>query len=266
MTASAAALRARVQIALTNALLSVPPFRSAGFKRWYLARRRERARQRRRRAEAAGSDALSRPALHGMDQRLLALIGPGGFYVEAGANDGFEQSNTYWLERFHDWRGVLVEGIPEVCAEAARERPDAHVVNCALVADDHAAPTVTMRAAGVMSIVPGARGSAEEDERWVRAGTQLKWGASYEVEVPARTLTSVLEEAGAPRPDLISLDVEGFEAQVLRGLDLERYGPRFLLVEARDDDARRAIEAVLGPRYELAERLSPGDLLYRAAG
>lgn len=47
---------------------------------------------------------------------------------------------------------------------------------------------------------------------------------------------------------------------------LPAYSPRFLLVEARDDEARRAIEAVPGARYELAERLSPSDLLYRPAG
>lgn len=55
-----------------------------------------RRRVARLRAEAAGSDRLSRPALHGMDTALDELIGKdNGFFVEAGANDGFTQSNTH---------------------------------------------------------------------------------------------------------------------------------------------------------------------------
>jgi FkbM family methyltransferase len=257
------ALRQRLQIALTNAFLSVPPFRSRRYKRWYLSRKRRRGRARRRALEQQGIDTLSRPALHAVEDRLLAEIGPGGFFVEAGANDGFEQSNTYWLERFHGWRGVLVEPVPEVYAEAVIERPEAHVVNCALVPSGFAEPTVTIRAAGLMSIVAGARGSQAQDDEWVAAGTTLKWGTPYDVTVPARTLTSVLEEAGAPRPDLLSLDVEGYEPEVLRGLDLERFGPRYLLVEAHDDASQTAVEDVLGDGYARMGRMTPTDLLYR---
>lgn len=44
---------------------------------------------------------------------------------------------------------------------------------------------------------------------------------SYQVEVPARTLSSVLDELGVSREiDLLSLDVEGAELEALRGLDL----------------------------------------------
>ena len=32
-----------------------------------------------------------------------------GFYVELGANDGISQSNTLYLEKNLNWRGVLVE-------------------------------------------------------------------------------------------------------------------------------------------------------------
>lgn len=87
------------------------------------------------------------------------------------------------------------------------------------------------------------------------------WEPVYEVEVPARTLTSILEEARVARVDLLSLDVEGHEVSVLMGLDLERFAPHYILVET--NDAEEAIEELLGSRYELVERPSPGDVLYR---
>jgi hypothetical protein len=64
----------------------------------------------------------------------------------------------------------------------------------------------------------------------------------------------------------MSLDVEGYEPQVLRGLDLERHAPRFLLVEMHDiDEGRREIESILGDRYVAVEQVSPLDVLYARA-
>src|SRR5437870_3706095 len=56
--------------------------------------RRRQRRGRRAGAEASGSDRLSRPALFELEVKLDAIINrDGGFFVEAGANDGFSQSN-----------------------------------------------------------------------------------------------------------------------------------------------------------------------------
>jgi FkbM family methyltransferase len=187
-----------------------------------------------------------------------------GFFVEAGANDGYDQSNTYWLERGRGWRGVLVEPMAELSREAARERPGSRVFTCALVAEDHPGATVTLRYGGLMTTVAGFRESEQSDREWVADAHRLvQEEPEHEFTVPARTLSSVLDEARAPEIDLLSLDVEGFEPQVLAGLDLDRHAPRFMLVEIRDmETGRPAIEAVLGDRYEPVEALSPYDMLY----
>jgi FkbM family methyltransferase len=222
----------------------------------------ERARRRRLAAEAAGDDRLSHPALHGMDRKLDRVIDrDGGFFVEAGANDGFTQSNTYWLERFRGWRGVLVEPMSELYEQCREERPRAHVFRAALVPFDHHDSTVHMQFGDLMSSVAGAH---DDDARWVRPGLVLGWRDSYDTDVPARTLSSILDEVEAPEIDLLSLDVEGFEPSVLRGLDFERHAPRHIVVEAHDlVTGRAAIEEVLGDRYDLVDQISPLDLLYR---
>jgi FkbM family methyltransferase len=229
--------------------------------------RRRLARRRRRAYERFGSERLSRPALYDMERKLEPFLPSSpGFFVEAGANDGFEQSNTYWLERFRGWRGLLVEPIPELCEEARAERPGATVVNCALVAPDYADRTVAMRYGGLMSLVSGTGAAPDDEATWSELGTQYGWDEAYDVDVPARTLSSVLDEAGAPAIDLLSLDVEGYEALALAGLDLERHAPALILVEMHDPDAMRpGIEAVIGSRYGQAEQLSPLDFLYRRA-
>jgi FkbM family methyltransferase len=247
-------------------LWRLPPLRSLALRRRIWNARNRLGGLRRSLFELLGSDRYSHPALHDLDRKLETWLPQrGGFFVEAGAYDGFIQSNTYWLERFKDWRGVLVEPIPHLFARARRVRSRSHVVNCALVSPDHEEPTITVRYGGLMSLVKGARGGAEDEERHVRAGDMFGLDdVAYDVSVPARTLSSVLEDANAPREiDLISLDVEGYEASVLRGLDLERFVPRFILIEMDGPERRAPVEAVIGDRYELVERLSPMDVLYR---
>ena len=43
-------------------------------------------------------------------QEILSTI-QNGFFFEAGANDGVEESNTYFLE-LNGWQGILVEPNP----------------------------------------------------------------------------------------------------------------------------------------------------------
>lgn len=224
-------------------------------------RRIERRREARLRAEAAGSDELSRPALHGMDTTLDELIDmDGGFFVEAGANDGYTQSNTYYLERFRGWTGLLVEPMQELYDLCLVERPHSTVMRAALVPFDFEDETVTMHFGDLMSVVEGEHMDSER----TAAGTIQGWRDPYEAQVPARTLSSLLDEIGAPEIDLLSLDVEGYEPEVLKGLDLERQAPRWLLVEMHEVEAgRREIESLLGDRYAFQRMLSPLDALYR---
>jgi len=60
------------------------------------------------------------------------------------------------------------------------------------------------------------------------------------VNVPIRTLNDILEEAGAPRGfDFLSIDVEGHEIEVLRGIDLTHWRPRLIMLEDHVPDLSR---------------------------
>ena len=53
---------------------------------------------------------------HGQDKFLDELVFKkklrNGFFIEAGADDFVEGSNTLWFEMKHQWTGVLVEANP----------------------------------------------------------------------------------------------------------------------------------------------------------
>ena len=163
------------------------------------------------------------------------------------------------------WRGVLVEPVPSLYRETVRERRGARVFNCALVPYGYGGPEVRLIYGGMMTTVAGTRGSEHADREWARtAHAFVQEEPEHDFTASARTLSSILAEVSAPEIDFLSLDVEGFEAQVLEGLDFDRHAPRWILVEIREQAGRRAaIEAILGKRYEFVEQLSPYDALYR---
>jgi FkbM family methyltransferase len=217
--------------------------------------------------EAIGIRRYSRPALDRLDWQLEQYVDfDGGYFVEAGANDGVVYSNTYYLERFRGWRGLLIEGIPELAKQCQKNRPRSTVVQAALVETSSPGDTVEMHYAGLMSAVTGAMDCAGGTEAHIQHGLEIQGiKTTYVVRVPARTLTDVIQQHH-PKGDinLLSLDVEGMEAQVLRGLDFSRYAPHFLCIEVRRIEE---IKAVLGNRYVLrtvlADKGSRQDLLFQ---
>lgn len=207
-----------------------------------------------------------RPGLYDLDRKLEAYLpDQKGFFIEAGANDGYLQSNTYFLERTKGWRGLLVEGIPELYEQCCRNRPDADVRNCALVDASYPGETISMQYAHLTSVMDGAFPTAEAAAEHVRLGQKSQHlDRSYRIQVPARTLESVLDDLpNLPPIDFLSLDVEGAEAQVLAGLNLQRYRPKWILVEARFYEEVNQLLTSAG--YEQIDRLTKHDVLYRDA-
>jgi FkbM family methyltransferase len=213
-------------------------------------------------------------ALDELDRKVLPhLPDRPGVFIEAGAHDGLTQSNTAMLEFSFGWTGLLVEPIPELAARCRLNRPGALVEQAALVAVDYAEESIRMTYCNRSSIVEGGRGSHARDAAWLEACRRLPDQRDiepYEVVVPARTLSSILDDRRITDIDFMSLDLEGYEAAALRGLDFERHRPTVMLVEISND--RQEIERALSPWYKAIAELSDHraeqppwyDVLYRA--
>lgn len=213
-------------------------------------------------------------ALDELDQKVLPhLPDRPGQFVEAGAHDGLTQSNTAMLEFSFGWTGLLIEPIPELAARCRLNRPAALVEQAALVAADFGNESIRMTYCNRSSIVEGGRGSHARDAAWLEACRRIPDQRDiepYEVVVPARTLSSILDDRGISKIDFMSLDLEGYEAAALRGLEFDRHRPAMLLVEISND--RQEVERVVAPWYQPIAELSDHraeeppwyDVLYRA--
>ena len=63
------------------------------------------------------------------------------------------------------------------------------------------------------------------------------------ISVPTRTMDSMLAECDVERVDFVSIDVEGHELSVLRGLTLSRWNPRVVIIEDLSEFGAAAVPA-----------------------
>jgi FkbM family methyltransferase len=196
--------------------------------------------------------------LRGLDRKLVAVIGEtqGGFFIEAGANDGIRQSNTFYLSRRRNWRGLLVEAVPSLAQECQKNRPESVVRNCALVPQESDGLPVEIVNVDLMSMV---RQDGPQQEESIQVAESVQGILRSTVTITGRSLSSLLDELGSPKVDLFSLDVEGYELAVLQGLDLERHSPRWILVETKQIDL---VVEILKITHTLHSQLTFHDYLF----
>ena len=186
-----------------------------------------------------------------------------GVFVDVGANDGINQSNSLYFERM-GWRCVLIEPVPAIYEKCKQNRPLAQVIHAACVAQNYPNTEIALTDVGLMSLVEGARKSGEEKQAWIQRGEQLQQITSKSCLAPAKTLTSILEEQNINEIDLLSVDVEGYESEVLAGLDFSRFRPKHILIE---DSGTKELQSILGKSgYQVIavfnERSFTRDLLF----
>ncbi len=143
-----------------------------------------------------------------------------GYFVEVGVGNGKDISNSYLMETQYDWNGLLVEPSHgfhsriKGCRKAALDTRAATSIGGQHVSFDE------YPEAGEFSKLSSVEGSSP-DKRSAR---------QYKVETA--TLDTILEENGAPTQiDYMSIDTEGTELDILKGLDLKKYTIGFFTIE-----------------------------------
>jgi FkbM family methyltransferase len=156
-------------------------------------------------------------AQHGEDVVLWRALGDtrDGVYVDVGAYDPNADSVTRaFYER--GWRGVNIEPQPDRVSAFNRERPDETNIWAAVSSAEGTATLVVPPNAGWASI---------------KSGVTKQYEDAQTIDVPQRTLAALLREHGITKIDFLKIDVEGAEADVVRGLDLDAIRPRVVVVE-----------------------------------
>lgn len=162
-------------------------------------------------------------AQNGEDVRLWRALDcvQTGFFVEVG---GWEPEVDSASRSFYGrgWSGVVVEPVPEYASRFRSARPRDRVFQVLAGAEEGSADFTVFPSTGLSTTVP------DHALRHIESGLESR----HEV-VPVRPMDHLLKEAGSPNEiHFMTIDVEGAEEAVIRGLALTDYRPWILLVEA----------------------------------
>lgn len=157
------------------------------------------------------------------------------FFVEFGATDGIKLSNTYILEKYLGWQGIVAEPAKIWHNQLIKNRSCAIDFNCVtnssgkLVEFLEAStdPNDEMASAELSSISSFAESVDNQDEH-----TERRLRNSKKYMVPTISLNDLLLKHSAPRDmGYLSIDTEGSELSILKTLDFDQYSFRVITVE-----------------------------------
>jgi FkbM family methyltransferase len=195
-------------------------------------------------------------AQYGEDLFAWALFGrqTKGFFVEAGAFDGYRYSVTYGLEAM-GWNGLLVEAIPERCRQCVPRRPNSRVVNAVL------SPNGAVGDAELWVVQDQYGGMHSYTTLTPQRAQDLGNIPRTPIAVPRSTLDGLLaDHEGAI--DLVVLDLEGDEIPALNGFDLARFRPRVLMIE--DNTGGQELKDFMQKHeYSLVARVAVNEIYIR---
>lgn len=161
-----------------------------------------------------------------------------GYFVEFGAADGIDLSNTYLLEKEFAWKGVLAEPARAWHDALTRNRHCRIDFRCVWRESNvellfHQAPEAEL------STIDTYTGLDQHAHR-------RQWAGNDKYSVNTVSLSDLLAEHDAPTViDYMSIDTEGSEFDILAAFDFSKYNVRVITCEHNYTDARHRIHELL---------------------
>lgn len=124
-----------------------------------------------------------------------------GYFIELGAYDGIQTSNTYYMEKNLEWKGICVEANPIIYQSLIKNRTSKNI-------------NVTL--------------NEYVGECFFTKDKITTTG----VKVPCNTLNNILQECNCPKDiDYLSIDIEGYEYIVLKDFNFKEWNIGLMTVE-----------------------------------
>lgn len=176
-----------------------------------------------------------------------------GFYVDVGAHDPFRFSNTAFFHA-RGWRGLAIEPDPNGADRIRRYRPTDVVVNLG-VAQARSEMTFFRFDEPALNTFSAALAQLRQQ----RDGYKI----IEEIKVRVDRLDNILSQhlAGEQKIDFMTVDAEGFDLEVLRSNDWQRFRPEVVVAEC----FHRSMKAVADDEVTMFMESVGYDLVAKAA-
>lgn len=163
-----------------------------------------------------------------------------GVYVDIATNEPVRISNTYFYDACLQWRGLCVEAHPGYINLIKRMRSCAITPACVGEKEGNVTFVLDAGGSGVLETNKNAAAVAKKDRISVRC---------------VKTKDAIMA-AGITVIDLLSLDVEGYELNVLKGIDWTKTRINVIVIESLSEETKALLH---GLGYTRANQPQTGE-------
>jgi len=146
-----------------------------------------------------------------------------GFYIDIGAHHPWRFSNTYYFYR-QGWRGINIDAMPGSMREFTKARPQDINLEVPIAKQDQQLDFFCFNEPALNTFDPVRAQQLEQETRY---------RVIQKVTLSTQRLAVLLDHylASGQVIDFMSIDVEGYDVQVLASNDWSWFVPRVILIE-----------------------------------
>lgn len=152
-----------------------------------------------------------------------------GFFLDIGAHDGINKSNSYFFEKSLNWKGICVEPIPEIFLQLTNNR------NCQCIQagiSDKNGKAIFWKIEGYSEMLSGLEENYNEKHKQRILKEISEYGGNLiEMEIDVLDINTLLKNNNIDKVDYCSIDVEGSEENILSVFNSRDFEIEVLTVE-----------------------------------
>ncbi len=149
-----------------------------------------------------------------------------GFYVDVGCQHPIKNNNTYLLYK-RGWSGVNID----------LDSVNIELFNFFRRNDNNVRSAVSDKIENAKLFYYHQKSPINTLDKNISLKQNAK--IEKEIDIQTNTLTNILDNYSIKKIDLLTIDVEGFELKVLKGLNFDKYNPGVIIVEFLDLEANK---------------------------
>ena len=149
-----------------------------------------------------------------------------GFYIDVGCQHPIKNNNTYLLYK-KGWSGVNID----------LDSVNIELFNFFRRNDNNVNAAVSDKIEDAKLFYYHQKSPINTLDKNISLKQNAK--IEKEIDIQTNTLTNILDNYSIKKIDLLTIDVEGFELKVLKGLNFNKYNPGVIIVEFLDLKANK---------------------------
>ncbi len=164
-------------------------------------------------------------------------------FLEFGATDGIDLSNSYVLEKNFGWNGTLSEPSPQWHRNLKINRPNSNIITKCIWSKSGEVLDFFESDVGVLSTINDFK---ESDKVSIPGNTIERVRNGKLVKVETISLNDVIHKSfNSVAPSYISIDTEGSEYEILRFFNFKKFRPIVFTIEHNFTEIENKIDSLM---------------------